>query len=132
MDYLDILYILGVIGVANTLYLSYHTISKRPVWCLLFPEEWCRKVQYSSWSRTLGVPNSFAGLAIYSLLVVLTYLHAKGSVALAPIQWLIYLGFAFSMYFLFIQGFVLRAFCTWCVLSAADFTLLLLTIIYLT
>lgn len=131
MDYTTVIFVLGGIGVLNTLYLSYHTITKKPVLCLFFPEEWCHKVQHSTWSRTLGIPNSFAGLGIYTLLLALTYIHASGQMSADPIKWLIYFGFAFSMYFLFIQAFVLRAFCTWCVLSAVEFTLLLLTTIYL-
>jgi uncharacterized membrane protein len=131
MNYINIVYVLGIIGVINTIYLSYHTLTKKPVWCLFFPEEWCKKVQYSSWSRTFGIPKTFAGLGIYSLLIVLTYLFSSGSISFAPVQYLIYFGFAFSMYFLGIQAFVLRAFCTWCVLSAIDFTLLLLVTIYL-
>jgi uncharacterized membrane protein len=131
MDYITIIYALGIIGVINTIYLSYHTITKKPVLCLFFPEEWCRKVQYSSWSRTFGIPNSFAGFVIYSVLLILTYMHATDEIAIAPIQWLIYVGFAFSMYFLLVQAVILKAFCTWCVLSAVEFTLLLLTVIYL-
>src|SRR3989344_2880812 len=100
MTYISAIYILGIIGILNTIYLSYHTITKKPVLCLFFPEEWCRKVQYSSWSRTFGIPNSFAGFGIYSLLLILTILHASGYVSVTPIQWLIYVGFAFSMYFL--------------------------------
>jgi len=131
MNYISVIYVLGAIGALNTIYLSYHTITKKPVWCLFFPEEWCHKVQYSPYSRTLGIPNSFAGLGIYAAILILTFMHAGGSVSFTPVAWLIYLGFAFSVYFLFIQAFVLKAFCTWCVLSAADFTLLLLTVIYL-
>ncbi len=124
MTYTYWIYILGLIGVLNTLYLSYHAITKTPVWCLFFPEEWCQKVQHSSWSKTLGIPNPYLGFGIYVLLIVLTYLYSQGQLGFAPLQWLVYIGFAFSMYFLFIQMFVLRAFCTWCVLSAVDFTLL--------
>jgi len=99
MNYISVIYVLGAIGVLNTIYLSYHTITKRPVWCLFFPEEWCRKVQQSPYSRTLGVPNSFAGFGIYAAILILTFMHAAGSVSFTPIAWVIYLGFAFSMYF---------------------------------
>lgn len=119
--------LLSVIGVINTSYLSYHTIHKTLVKCIFFPPEWCEKVQKSKYSRTLGFPNSFAGFGMYFALFVLSFLYFVGALQpLWPIQVIIWIGFAFSMYFLFIQAFVIRAFCTWCVLSALEFSLLLI------
>lgn len=123
---ITLLLVFAGIGILNTLYLSYHSITKKPVRCLFFPEEWCRTVQYSPWSRTMGIPNSFAGFGFYSVIFVLTILFAQGIIAFWLIQAIIVIGFLFSLYFTFIQAFVLKAFCTWCVLSALDFTALLL------
>lgn len=120
---------LAVIGIANTSYLSYHSIKKTPVKCVFFPNEWCRKVQQSKFSRTFGFPNSFAGLGMYVALLVLTLLYSAGTLNVFwPILAIVWAGFIFSMYFTFIQAFVLKAFCTWCVLSAAEFTLLFLIV----
>lgn len=117
--------ILAVIGIINTSYLSYHTIKKTPVKCIFFPPEQCLKVQQSKFSRTLGFPNSFAGFGMYVGLLVLSILFAAGTLHVFwPIAAIIWIGFIFSLYFLFIQAFVLRAFCTWCVLSFIEFTLL--------
>ncbi|MHB8870969.1 MAG: vitamin K epoxide reductase family protein [Candidatus Doudnabacteria bacterium] len=126
--YLVVLLVLAVLGIFNTLYLSSHAITKKPVKCLWFPEEWCIKVQQSKYSRTLGIPNAFAGLGMYVAILVLTLLFISGSISFTPIFWLVVFGFAFSMYFLFIQAFVLRAFCTWCVISIVEFTLLFITV----
>jgi len=122
--------ILSVIGIINTSYLSYHTIKKTLVKCVFFPPEWCERVQRSKFSRTLGFPNSFAGFGMYSALLILSFLYSAGTLhVLWPIQTIIWLGFVFSMYFLFIQAFVIRAFCTWCILSAIEFALLLIVIL---
>lgn len=129
--YLTMILVLGVIGLINTIYLSYHTITKEPVKCLFFPEEWCRKVQYSSYSRTFGIPNSFAGFFIYLAIIILTLAFTAGATPFAPVVWIIVIGLLFSVYFLFIQAFVLRAFCTWCVVSAVEFILLTLIIVFL-
>lgn len=59
-----IFYVFSVIGLADTLYLSYHTVTKTDVACWFFPKEWCQKVQYSRFSRTLGIPNAYLGLLI--------------------------------------------------------------------
>lgn len=127
--YLFIL-ILSGIGILNTLYLSFHTITKTSVWCPFFPEHWCRKVQFSSWSRTFGMPNTFAGFALYSVIFIFTLSTLFGDDSRLWIKDLITVGFLFSVYFTFIQGFILRAFCTWCVLSAIDFLFLFLIRIF--
>lgn len=122
--------VLSVIGIINTSYLSYHTIKKTLVKCIFFPPEWCERVQHSEYSRTLGFPNSFAGFGMYSALLILSLLYSAGTLQVFwPIQAIVWIGFVFSMYFLFIQAFVIRAFCTWCVLSAIEFALLLTIIL---
>lgn len=123
--------VLSGLGVINTLYLSAHVLSKKPVKCLWFPPEWCQKVQYSPYSRTFGIPNPFAGLAMYVVILLLTVMFATGVISFTPIYWIIVVGFLFSLYFTFIQAFVLRAFCTWCVVSALEFTLLFATVLFL-
>lgn len=118
---LKLIFVFSAIGVADTLYLIYHMVRKTDVACLFFPKEWCRKVQYSPWSKTLGVPNSVAGLVIYLLILVLGFFYLRGTVPFLSLQIVIGIGFLFSMYFTFIQAFILRAFCTWCVVSAINF-----------
>lgn len=121
--------ILSIVGIINTGYLSYHAYKKTLVKCLFFPPEWCQKVQQSKFSRTLGFPNAYAGLIMYFAIFILSLLFASGTLlSFTPISIIIWIGFLFSMYFTFIQAFVLRAFCTWCVLSAIEFTLLLILI----
>ena len=43
---------------------------------------------------------------------------------------IIVIGFLFSAYFTYIQGAVLKAYCTWCVLSAIEFLLLFLVLTF--
>jgi uncharacterized membrane protein len=68
---------------------------------------------------------------MYAAILALTWLYAGGSTALAisavpfwPIQAIAAAGFLFSVYFTHAQAFVFKAFCTWCVLSAINFTVL--------
>jgi uncharacterized membrane protein len=126
--YIILLLLFSGIGILDTVYLSYHTIKKTDVACLFFPKEWCRRVQYSRQSRTLGIPNSYLGLVMYLLIFGLTLTYFYGW-AVVPFWWLqlvVAFGFLFSMYFTFVQAFILRAFCTWCVVSAVNFTVMAL------
>jgi uncharacterized membrane protein len=124
----NILYVFSIIGLLDTLYLIYHKIRGTDVACPFFPKEWCQTVQHSPQSKTFGIPNSIAGFGMYAIILILTWLYTAGSVAFWPIQAVVTFGFLFSMYFTYVQGFVLKAFCTWCVVSALNFTIMLLAV----
>jgi len=116
-----ILLIITILGILNTLYLSYHAIRGTVVACIGFPQEWCEKVQRSPQSRTMGIPNPYLGLGMLTAVLVLTLLHAQGIVPFWVIFAIVSFGFLFSLYFLWVQAAVLKAFCTWCVVSALVF-----------
>ena len=126
---INIIYIFSIIGILDTLYLIYHKVKKSEVACPFFPKEWCYKVQHSKQSKTLGIPNSILGFCMYLLIIILTHLFAIAIIPFWPLFIIITFGFLFSLYFLFVQAFVLRAFCTWCVLSFINFTVMFLAII---
>jgi uncharacterized membrane protein len=126
--YLFLVLILSGLGILNAAYLSYYTVTKTPVRCLWFPPEWCRRVQESRFSRMFGIPNAFLGFALYGALFVSALANFAGAISFWPVTVLAYIGFLFSAYFTAIQGFVLRAYCTWCVLSAVDFLILFIIV----
>lgn len=130
--YIILLFVFSGIGLVDTLYLAYHTITKTDVACIFFPKEWCRRVQYSKQSRTLGIPNSYLGLLMYLIILGLTFGYISGwAVQFWWIQLVVAFGFLFSMYFTFVQAFILRAFCTWCVVSAINFTVMAVAVFIL-
>lgn len=125
----SIILIFSGLGIINTLYLISHVISKKPVKCLFFPEDWCHKVQFSKYSKTFGIPNPITGFLMYFAILILTLLYLYASFPFWPVTALISIGFAFSAYFTLLQALVLKAFCTWCVLSAVDFVILFIAMI---
>jgi uncharacterized membrane protein len=116
--------IFSAIGVIDTSYLVYHKIKGTDVACPFFPKEWCHAVQYAPQSKTFGIPNSIAGLVMYAGLLALMGGFLKGMLPFWPVQAVVAFGFLFSMYFVYVQAFVLKAFCTWCVISAVNFTVM--------
>lgn len=128
MAIIYILYALAALGVADTLYLIYHKLRGTDVACILFPPEWCKKVQYAKQSKTFGISNAYLGFGMYVAIIVLAYLFATDAVPAWPLQIVVTIGFLFSMYFTYIQGFVLKAFCTWCVISAINFSVMLVLV----
>lgn len=119
----QVLVLFAGIGLLDTLYLIWHKVRGTDVACIGFPKAWCRKVQYSKQSKTLGVPNSVLGFLMYSAIFLLVTFHPVLPVisAGALITLLVFVGFLFSFYFMYVQAFVLRAFCTWCVISFINF-----------
>lgn len=120
---LNIIKVFAAIGVLDTLYLIYHKVKGTDVACIGFPKEWCRRVQYSKQSSTFGIPNSVAGFVMYALILLLAVL-AGPTLPAWPLQFLVLFGFAFSLYFMFVQIVVLRALCTWCVISFINFSVM--------
>ena len=129
--YFVLLVVFYVIGVLDTLYLVYHMVRGTDVACPFFPDEWCRTVQHSRQSKTFGIPNSVAGLCMYSLLLLLLGLHAYVGTSFWPITLIVTIGFLFSTYFMYVQAFVLRAFCTWCVVSFVNFLVMAIAVYFL-
>ncbi len=112
------------LGILNTIYLTFKSVRNEAVYCLFLPDEWCEKVQHSKYSKTFGIPNPYLGLGMLSVILTLLLLYVNGIIPLWPAMGLISFGFLFSMYFLYIQAFIIKAFCTWCVVSAVVFTAL--------
>ena len=128
MNTINILYVFSIIGLLDTLYLIYHKIKGTDVACPFFPKEWCYKVQHSKQSKTFGVPNSILGFIMYLLIFILVIGFTGGWAVLPIIKFLVGFGFLFSLYFLFVQAFVLRAFFTWCVISFINFTVMAIAV----
>ena len=124
MSLSTILYIFSIIGVLDTLYLISVKLRGGEVACFFFPKEWCHKVQHSTYSSTFGVSNSYLGFIMYVAILVLTWLFVAGTIPFWPITLVVTVGFLFSLYFLYIQAFVLHAFCIWCIVSLINFTVM--------
>lgn len=116
--------IVSFIGLINTIYLSIHKMNNTPVKCIFFPQESCDKVTTSSYSKTIGIPNPYLGFGMFVCIILSLILYTQGLTTLTPTLFFINFGFLFSLYFLYIQAYVIKAFCTWCVLSALIFVTL--------
>lgn len=119
-----LIYIFSFVGLLDTAYLIYNKLQGTDVACPFFSDRWCKKVQHSKQSKTFGIPNSFAGFGMYGAILALTYLSGQGLIDFGWVQGIVTFGFLFSMYFTLVQALILRAFCTWCVVSAINFTIM--------
>lgn len=92
----------------------------------------CGKVLQSSYSTMFGVPLAVFGLINYSILVIfilLTFITKKRFFQ----YWLIIqttIGFVASLYFMFLQIFIIKSLCLYCTISALISTCLFFIVIF--
>lgn len=118
--------LLALLGLLDSAYLALERFS--PQVALVCPlGGGCETVQASRWSTLppgSGIPVALLGVVGYALLagVALAGLHRERigpfPVATALLA-LTSVGVLLSLYFVALQAFVIRAFCTWCLASAA-------------
>lgn len=120
--------VISGIGILSTAYHSLHEITNTKVPCLFFPEEWCEKVRKSPYSKLFNtIPNPIIGFIMFTSIFAISWNHfidSSNGMTLAYV--IIGIGFLFSMYFTYIQGYILKAFCSFCVISSLLFTVLFL------
>ena len=78
--------------------------------------EGCSVVQNSSYSYTFGIKNSHYGILIFTILSIITFSQIKKNNKLKEqiIHASILIGALIAMYFIYIQAFVLNAWCKYC------------------
>lgn len=101
--------ILAIFGVGISLYLTYVKLSSDPFICGFGD---CGTVQHSKYGSMFGIPVAVLGVVYYFALLTLIQTQKRK----LEMYWLIW-GVLFSSYLTFIELFVLKAICGWCVVS---------------
>lgn len=119
--------LLSLVGLADAIYLTVEHLAGRSVRCTLTGG--CDEVLKSAYATIGGVPLAGLGALAYFAAFSLATLAAFGSRKASDLLfYLVALMLAMSVYLVILQAFVLRAFCQFCLLSAAV-TLLLALIV---
>ncbi len=94
----------------------------------------CHEVVNSDYSKIFGIAVEKLGMLYYALIVL-----GYGSLLAKSLGFALFdqalllatgLAFLFSMYLTFVQFFILKKLCTWCLLSASFCTILFLSGLY--
>lgn len=113
----------ALVGLLDSVYLTIKHFTDEPVPCSMI--EGCEKVLTSSHAELFGIPLALFGAAAYFLAFSLAVLVFFGSRKL----WFLFGGlvglmFIYTLYLLYLQAFVIEAFCQFCLLSAVSTTML--------
>jgi len=118
--------VVALIGLADAVYLTIHHYTGEKVPCSIV--EGCEQVLTSSYAEIAGIPLAIFGAAAYFTAFSLAILAAFGNRR----AWILFgaqvvLMFLFTAWLVYLQWFVIEAFCQFCLLSAGT-TLVLFTI----
>ena len=113
----------AIVGLGDAVYLTVHHYTQEAVPCSLITG--CETVLTSAYAEIFGVPLALFGAAAYFAAFSLALLAAFGNRRLWFAFGLISaLMFGFTLWLIYLQGFVIEAFCQFCLLSAITSTTL--------
>lgn len=119
--------VLSLLGLADAIYLTIEHVTGQSVRCTIIAG--CSEVLSSSYAVVAGIPLAMIGAAAYFTVFSLATLAAFGyRVAGTLLTPLIVVMFLVSLWLIYLQAFVIRAFCQFCLISAA-ITLLLFVVV---
>ena len=117
---------LALVGIADAFYLAHASYTGASLSCAIF--EGCNTVARSAYSHVFGTPLSYFGVIFYLYMIgvaaLLAYDPRGRGIRLGALLYAA-VGVCYSIYFEYLQVFVIHAICIYC-LASAILTLLLL------
>jgi uncharacterized membrane protein len=110
--------VLALVGLGVAGYLTYVHYAGIHVLCAA--SGGCETVQTSSYAKLAGIPVPVLGLVGYA--GILVSLFVPGDTGRLATAGLALVGFGFSVYLTYLEVFVIKAICQWCVGSAVLMT----------
>lgn len=121
--------VVALVGLADSVYLTVKHYTEAPVPCSMI--EGCETVLTSAYAQFGGIPTAAFGAAAYFAAFSLAILAAYGN----RLMWKLFgvhvaVMAVVTLWLLYLQAFVIKAFCQFCLLSAlTTFVLLLLFVL---
>jgi uncharacterized membrane protein len=113
--------VLAFCGLADSAYLMQHEVSGTPLICNLNNLSGCNIVAQSPYSHLFGIPLAVYGVLFYGILFALAALELAvfDRLLRRALQVLAFFGILISLYFTFVQVFIIDALCVYCLGSTA-------------
>ena len=119
--------LLSLVGLADALYLTIEHVTGQSVKCTILAG--CSAVLSSPYAVVAGIPLAAIGAAAYFAVFSLAILTLFGySSAGKVMRVLVVVMFLVSLWLIYLQAFVIREFCQYCLLSALITTTLLVVV----
>ena len=109
--------VVSLVGLGDAIYLTVEHVAGRSVKCTLVSG--CSEVLSSQYASVAGIPLALIGAAAYFTVFSLATLAAFGYKGAGKLLTLVVaLMFITSLWLIYLQAFVIKAFCQFCLLSA--------------
>lgn len=110
--------VIALIGLGDAVYLTVNHYTKEQVPCSLITG--CEQVLTSAYAEMFGIPLALFGAVAYFLAFSLAILAAFGN----RLMWFLFglltaFMLLYTIYLIYLQAYVIQAFCQFCLLSAA-------------
>lgn len=124
--FLIFLFVVAGLGFADASYLTIEHFTNKIPPCVVGS---CEQVLTSQYAVVAGIPVALGGAIYYLIFLVLImiYLDTKKEIVLRGALIFTVFGFIASLYFTYLQAFVINAFCQYCIISALTSTILFIT-----
>jgi uncharacterized membrane protein len=121
----------SLIGFLDAVYLTTEDYLNQSVICIL--TSGCQNVLTSQYSQIFGVPLALFGVIYYLIIIFcsLSYLTNRNNLANYLLNYFTSVGFLVSLYLVYLQLFVIKAICFYCMISALTSTILFILSLYL-
>ena len=123
--------VVALLGLADSIYLAVEHVSGRSVRCTIVTG--CSEVLSSPYATVRGIPLALFGAVAYFTAFSLATLAAFGyrfaGKLMTPLVGLMFLT---TLWLTYLQAFVIRAWCQFCLLSALTTTILLILVLIAT
>ena len=120
--------LLSLLGLADALYLTIEHVTGKSVQCTIISG--CSEVLSSPYAVVAGVPLAALGAGAYFIVFSLATLAAFGYRAAGTLLTPVVTAMFFvSIWLIYLQAFVIREFCQYCLFSAAVTTALLAMVV---
>ena len=122
-----ILLALFLIAFVSSLILSLVPVSQ-----ICDPGKGCDVVQHSKYNYTFGIKNSYFGVAIFALgvFLIFSHIHHPTKIKKNLIHLAVITGVIIALYFIYLQSFVLNAYCKYCMIVDLSLLAALILIIF--
>ena len=117
-------FVISAVGLSDSLYITIKYYLNSAVNCSIL--QGCDKVLTSPYSKIFGVPVALLGVIYYLSVftIILIYLKNKNKNLITLLLYLTLAGFLASLWFTYLQIFVIKTLCIYCITSALSSTAL--------
>ncbi|MBI2655149.1 vitamin K epoxide reductase family protein [Candidatus Woesearchaeota archaeon] len=126
------LMILSLIGFLVSYYIFYSKKYNKPLYC--FSKAECDAVVRSRYGKTFGIENTIPGMIYYVMVFAYGFLLNRNVFISLPVYYfLVGISIAsvlFSLYLAYVQKFILKKWCIYCIVSTVSSILILGVLIY--